>query len=182
MEILILTLKILFIIFFLWFIIIFIIWVINIIIYKVPQVCTFSSDFKVMKTYLSKYKLKWKTIIDLWSWTWKTLRFFEKEFSMKTIWYEIDLWNVIISKILNKLFWYHAKIFKKNYLKAKLKKTDFIYIYLFPVLMKDVENKIWSETKPWTIIFSNAFKIEKHIPIEILKDENGKEEIYIYKI
>ena len=168
--------------FFLWLIIIYILSIKNSIFYKVPQVSTFSSDFKIMKKYLWKYNIKWKKIIDLWSWIWKTLRFFEKEFSMNTIWYEIDFWNVIISKILNKILWYNAIILNENYLQAKLKKSDFIYIYLFPALMKDVEKKIWKETKPWTIIFSNAFKIENHKPIEILLNENWKEEVYIYKV
>ena len=168
--------------FFLWLIIIYILSIKNSIFYKVPQVSTFSSDFKIMKKYLWKYNIKWKKIIDLWSWSWKTLRFFEREFSMKIIWYEVDFWNFLISKIFNKLLWYNAKIYKKNYLKTKIEKSDFIYLYLFWVLMKDVEIKIWKEAEPWTIVISNAFKLVKHKPIDILFDKNWKEEVYIYEV
>ena len=182
MEIIILIWKIMFLICFFSFVVIFAIWLKNTIIYEVPQVSTFWSDYKVMKNQLWKYNLKWKTIVDLWSWRWWALRFFEKEFEMKTIWYEVDLWNVLYSRLLNKLYWCSATIIKKNYFKTKIKQSDFIYIYLFPELMKDIKKKIWLEAKPWTVVFSNAFKFLEHEPIDILKDEKWKEEVYIYKV
>lgn len=172
----------LWIIIFLLFIILYILSIINSIKYKVPQVCTFWSDFKVMINNLSKYNLEWKKIIDLWSWTWKVLRFFEKKFKMRVTWYEIDLWNIIISKIYNKIFWCNAEIINKNYFEEDLTKYDFIYVYLFPKLMDKIEEKIWKEAKKWTIIFSNAFRFANNKPIEILKNEKKEEEIYIYKI
>jgi len=64
---------------FIIFIVIFVLWIINSVVYKVPQVATFASDFKVMTKHLWKYNLKWKTITDFWSWTWKALRYFEKK-------------------------------------------------------------------------------------------------------
>jgi len=148
----------------------------------IPQVSTFNSDFIVMKKELWKYKLKWKKIIDLWSWTWKSIRFFEKFFNTKTTWCEIDLSNYIISKILNKIIWYNAIIIRWNYLKIELNKYDFIYIYLLPKIIDKAEEIIWEKAKKWTIIFSNAFKLTKHNPIDILKDEKGKEEIYVYEV
>lgn len=153
--------------------------------YWVPQVCTFGSDFKVLKAFFlknKKIKLKWKNIIDLWSWTWRVSRFFEKEFKMNTTWYEIDLLNYIISVILKIIFWNNTKLIKWNYFNADLSKYDFIYVYLFPQLMKKIETKIWSNCKTWTIIISNAFKFKEHKPFKILLWENNKEEVYLYKI
>jgi len=154
---------------------------INYIRFKVPQVSTFSSDFKVLKDNLWKYNLEWKKIADMWSGIGKVIRFVEKEFWAKSTGYEIDLSNVIIWKILNKVFWSKSKIIKWNYFEADLKKYDFIYIYLFPCLMEKVEEKIFSDAKKWTIIFVNAFKFWKHKPIDIFY-KNWKEKIFVYKV
>lgn len=150
--------------------------------YKVPQVSTFKSDFLVMKKNLWKYNLKWKKIVDLWSWIWKTLRFFEKEFEAKTYWYEVDLANFLISKVLNKIHDSKSKIIFWNFKKADLEEYDFIYVYLLPKIMEKIEDFIFSKSNKWTIIFSNAFKFKNKLPIEIIKDEKWKEEIYVYKV
>ena len=102
----------------------------NLFLYWIPQVPTYKIDFDTMKTWLWKYNLEWKKIIDLWSWTWKTLRFFEKNFKTKSTGYEIDLSNYLISIIKNIILWYKSKIYNKNLLKANLQEYDFIYMWL----------------------------------------------------
>ena len=149
--------------------------------YIVPQVSTYSSDFKVLRKWLKKYNLNWKKILDLWSWIWKAIRFFEKEFNMKSTWCEIDLSNTLIAGFFNKIFSSKSKVIKWNYFKVDLQEYEFIYVYLFPELMEKVEEKIWSDSKKWTIIFVNAFKFNKHKPIDIFY-KNGKEKIFVYKI
>ena len=156
--------------------------IINFIYYKVPQIATYNSDIKRMKLWLKKYNLEWKKIIDLWSGTWKSIRFFEKYFKAKPTWYEIDYTNYFISVILNKIYWLNANIKRSNFLNANLEEYDFIYIYLFPKTMDSISDFIYSTSKKWTIIFVNAFKIKNAIPIEILYNKNWKEEIYIYKV
>jgi len=154
---------------------------INYIKYKVPQVSTFGSDFQILKKNLWKYNLEWKKILDMWSWIGKVMRFLEKNFKAKVTGYEIDLSNVIIAKILNKIFNSKTKIIKWNYFDADLKKFDYIYIYLFPELMEKIEEKIWRDAKKGTIIFVNAFKFKKHQPIDIFY-KNGREKILVYKV
>lgn len=154
---------------------------INSIKYKVPQVSTFNSDLEIIKKAFWKYGLKWKKIVDLGSGIWKITRLLEKDFWTKSTGYEIDLSNVIISKILNKIFSSNAKIIRWNYFKADLKKYDFIYVYLFPVLMEKIEEKIWADSKKWTIIFVNAFKFKNHETIDIFY-KNWKEKIFVYKV
>lgn len=149
--------------------------------YKVPQVSTFSSDFVVLEKYLWKYDLKWKKIVDLWCGIWKVVRFFEKKYKMKAFWYEIDSWNVLIARIINKIFSSKVKVSRWDYFNVNLNKYDFIYIYLYPQLMDKVEKKIWKDAAKWTIIFVNAFKLNKHKPIDIFL-KNGKEKIFVYKI
>ena len=93
-------------------------------------------------------------------------------------------WSITSEAIFNKKKSIEniAKIIKWNYLKIDLNKYDFIYIYLLPKIIDKAEKRIWEKAKKWTIIFSNAFKFINHTPIEILKDEKGKEEIYVYKV
>jgi len=172
-----------------FFIVLLIIWfflyfgsMINSFRYKVPQVWTFSSDFKVLRKWLWKYNLKWKTIADLWSGSWKVLRFFEKEFWMISTWYEIDFSNVLYSKFLNFIFKSKSKVIKWNYLKKDLSKYDVFYIYWFKVIMPGIEKKLWWNCKKGTLIISNAFKMPTKQPLDILVDKNWKEEVYIYKI
>ena len=148
----------------------------------VPLVSSFKSDFKVMKKWLKIYHLKWKKLIDLWSWIWKATRFFKREFQTKTYWVEIDLWSYLIAKTINYITKSEINLKRWNYLKSDISNYDYIYIYLFPEIIWKIEDKIWKETKKWTIVISNAFKFKKHDPIDILKDEKGKEEIYIYKV
>lgn len=153
----------------------------NSIYYKIPQVASFNSDLKVMKKWLAKYDLKWKKLIDMWSGTGKILRFFEKEFGCDVTWYEIDLANSMIAKILNKIFKLNAKIIKWNYFLANLHDYDIVYIYLFPEFVAKIEEKLEQEAKPGTLVFANAFKLKKASPIEIIYDDKWKEEVYIYK-
>jgi len=154
---------------------------INNIIYKVPQVSTFKSDFKVLKDNLWKYNLEWKKIADLGSWIWKVIRFLEKEFWAKVTGYEIDYSNVIIAKIINKIFSSKTNVIRWNYFKVDLKQYDYIYVYLYPVLMEKLEEKIWSDAKKWTIVFVNAFKFQNHEPIDVFY-KGWREKIFVYKI
>ena len=155
--------------------------IVNSIVYKVPQVASFNSDLKVMRKWLTKYNLKWKCLIDMWSWTGKMLRFFEREFGCNTTGYEIDLANSLIARILNIIFKLNSTIIRWNYFNSNLADFDIVYIYLYPELVAKIEEKLEKEAKPWTIVIANAFKLIKAIPKEIIYDEKWKEEVYIYE-
>lgn len=174
-------LYILLIILLLIFIVLYFSSLINNIIYKVPQVSTFNSDLKILRDAFNNYNLNWKKIVDLGSWIWKMTRLFEREYNMKTTWYEIDFSNTFISKIFNKILWYKWKNIRWNYFKKDLSEFDFVYIYLYPVLMEKVEEKIWSKCHKWTIIFVNAFKFKKHKPIKIFQ-KNWRDKIFVYEV
>ena len=150
-------------------------------VYKVPHVSTFNSDLSIIRKVFSKYITPWRNVADLWSWTGKILRLLEKEFWAKTTWYEIDLSNVIISKILNKIYKSEAKVAKWNYLEANLQEHGIIYIYLFPCLMEKVEERIFSHCTKWTIVIVNAFPFKNHKPLETFK-KKWKWKIFIYRV
>lgn len=155
---------------------------INTFYYKVPQVASFNSDLKVMRAWLQKYNLAWKKLIDMWSWSWKILRFFEKEFGCFTTWYEVDLKNVLTAKFLAYIFSSKSLTIKQNYFNANLWDYEIIYIYLYPELVAQIEEKINKEAKKGTIVIANAFKLTKATPKEILYSNKWKEEVYIYEV
>lgn len=93
-----------------------------------------------------------KKLIDMGSWTWKMLRFFwKKNFWCVTTWYEIDLANSIIARILNKIFVKQTTIIRWNYFISNLADFDIIYIYLYPELVSKIEDKIKMKQKKGTI-------------------------------
>ena len=153
----------------------------NKIIYRVPHVATFDSDIVILKKIFVKYITSWKKVADLWSGTGKIIRLLAKEFWAEVTWYEIDLSNVLISKIVNTFKKSDAKIVKGNYLKADLRDYEVLYIYLFPCLMKKVEARIFSHCNKWTIIIVNAFAFKNHKPIDVFL-KNWKEKIFVYRV
>lgn len=174
---------IIFFIFFLTIVFIYILWIRNSIKYGIPQVWTYNSDFILIRKYFDNLSNhKWKRLIDLWSWTWWALRFFEKHYWMKTVWYEVDLWNFLISKFLNNLFKCKSEIFKKNLNNVDLSGFDYIYLYLFPEFLANIEDSIFRKAKKWTIIITNSFQFSKNKAIEIIKSKKWKDRIFIYKV
>ena len=149
---------------------------------RIPQVSSFDSDLKAMKKWLKKYDLKWKKLIDLGSGIWKILRFFSREFHMKTTWYEIDLSNYLIALLLNKIYGVKSEIHLKSLYEADLKKYDYIYMYSYPEVIQDFWAFIKNNAKPWTIVFSNWFRVPDLETIDIVLWKDWKEEVFVYKV
>ena len=119
---------------------------------------------------------KWKKIVDLWCGDGKALRFFEKEFWLKWVWYDINHFAITYGKILNKLLKSNIKLYRQNFIWIDLQKFDYIYVYLFPEFMEKIEDWIFEDKKKDTIIISNSFKFKKHKPFKIVG-----EKIYLYR-
>lgn len=151
----------------------------NLIIYKVPHVGTYSSDFDTLREAFSYYNIKGKKIADLWSGTWKIVRLLTKEYRVDVTGYEIDFGNYYVSKIYNYFLKLDIRIIRWNYLTSDLKGYDWIYVYLFPCLMDEIEKKIFSECKAWTLIFVNAFSFKNHTPVKVFK-KKWKDKIFVY--
>jgi len=162
---------ILLIIFLVWFY--FIDLFISLIYSKVPYVWTFNEQLEMLK----KLSLqKWKSIIDLWCWDGKALRFFEKQFWLKWIWYDINLYAILYGKILNKIHKSNIKIINGDFLKQDISVYDYIYVYLLPEFLGKIEDWIFTHKKKDTIIISTAFTFKNHKSFQII---NWK--IYLYK-
>ena len=132
---------------------------------KVPYVWTFNRQLKILKKLDLK---KGSKILDLWCWDWKALRFFEKEFWLKWVWYDINTFAILYGKLLNKLFKSNIKIFRWNFLKQDISKYDYIYLYLFPDFLAKIEDWIFENKKKDAVIISTAFTFKKHKPFKII--------------
>jgi len=141
---------------------------------KVPYVWSFNRQLDILK----KLDLeKWKKIVDLGCGDGKALRFFEKQFWLDWVGYDINSFAIVYGKLLNKIKKSNVKLYKKNFLKIdNLQDYDYIYVYLFPEFMAKIEDWIFENKKPDTIIISNSFKFAKHQPFEIIDKK-----IYLYK-
>ena len=132
---------------------------------KVPYVWTFNRQLEILK----KLNLeKWKTIVDLWCWDGKALRFFEKQFWLKWVWYDINFFAIVYGKWLNKIYKSNVKLIKWNFLTKDISSYDYIYLYLFPEFLEKIEDWIFENKKKDAIIISTAFTFKKHKPFKIL--------------
>lgn len=146
-----------------------------------PYVGTFKKEINLMKKYL---KLdKWKKLVDLWCGDGRALRFFVKNFGIKWFWYDINIFAIIIGRIVNSCLGYKKNILllKKNFLDLDLSSFDYIYVYLLPVQLSFIEGWIWKNIGKNTIIISNSFRFENHVPFDVIKDRKGKWCIFLYR-
>lgn len=181
------TIKIIFLIFFLvlilWFTIfscILVLWPLITGFKKAPYVPSFDYHLKIMKHHL-KLK-KWATIVDLWCGDGKALRFFAKEFGLKGTWYDLNPFVIWYGKVFNRLFWFSdISLYKANLKKAQLSHYDYIYLYLWPEQLISIEDWMFEHVSKDCIIISNSFTFMKHKPFDIIHDESGKKVIYLYR-
>ncbi|MEI6672397.1 MAG: hypothetical protein WCL02_03395 [bacterium] len=73
------------------------------------------------------------------------------------------------------------KLYKQNFSQANLKTYDYIYTYLLPQQMADIESRIFTNISTHTIIISNSFQFATHTPYEVISTVKGKPSIFLYK-
>lgn len=140
---------------------------------------SFNRHIRLMK----QLKLtRWKTLVDLWCGDGKAMRFFWKQFGLICDGYEIQHMPYIYGKILNKIFWHpDLKLLKKDFLLADIHTYDYIYVYLLPEQMAQIESRIFKTMKSDAIIISNSFQFAVHTPYDTIKDKHGKPNVFLYK-
>jgi hypothetical protein len=112
----------------------------------------------------------------------KALRFFSKNFGFKGEGYDINPVALQYGRFLNRYHHEkHVKLIKSNFEKAELKNYDYIYTYLFPNQLADIEKRVFSHISDKTIIISNSFQFAKHKPFQTIKNHRGKDSIFLYK-
>lgn len=147
---------------------------------KAPYIPSFNRQLELMKQLDIKPN---STLVDLWCWDWKALRFFIKEHNIKLWeWFDINSYAIVKGKIINKIKRINnINLYKKDFFKADLKKYDYIYLYLWDTQLKAMEDRIRKEKKEKTIIISNSFKFTKHKPFNTIKKSDWIDDIFLYK-
>lgn len=153
----------------------------------IPYVNSFDKDLNLIEEWLKKLEsewnilLKWKTLVDLWCWNGKVLRFFNDKFWVGSLFgYDINGFSLLSAKVRNLIWWYKNIIVKKkDFTKISLEEFNVIYVYLFPGKFQDW---ILENIKPWQTIICNSFEFKKLKPSFTIKKSDGSDKIYIYKI
>ena len=147
---------------------------------KAPYVPSFNYHLNLMKKWL---KLKrWAKLIDLGCGDGKALRFFTQNFWLQCEGYDINPVALRYGKVINRRKGIkNIKMIKARFEKADLKKYEYIYTYLFPNQLADIEKRVFSNISDKAIIISNSFQFAQHKPFETLKNNKGKDSIFLYK-
>ena len=141
---------------------------------------SFNRHIRLMKEQLKL--VPWKKLVDLWCGDGKAMRFFFRTFGVQCDGYEIQHFPYIYWKILNKLFWYpDLRLLKKDFLLIDIHEYDYIYVYLLPKQMAQIEDRIFKHMKTDAVIISNSFKFAIHKPFKVIKDKKGKPSIFLYR-
>ena len=168
------------------FLILFCISLLNAIFRGVPQVGTFGEPKVVLERELPKILHEGKTLLDLGSGTGKMARFCARECSLRVIGYEIDISNWLIAKFLNVVHGIKGVEYRRKNFYTLTEKDfehiDYVYIYLFPELMKKIEERLVPKMKKGTIIVTNGFVFPNLKPYQTFKRETGKDVVYVYEV
>ncbi|MBU1758684.1 class I SAM-dependent methyltransferase [Patescibacteria group bacterium] len=121
-------------------------------------------------------------LVDLGCGDGKALRFFYTTFKVKCEGYDFNPFALQWGRFLNR---YHRisdiKMIRSSFEVADLKKYDYIYTYLFPNQLMEIEKRIFTNIKKDAIIISNSFKFAKHKPFSTIKNNKGRDTIFLYK-
>ncbi len=107
-----------------------------------------------------------------------------KSYSVRGMAVDVNGLLIIWSKFLSKLDGTYSQIDfeNKNILKADLTKADYIYLFLFPALIKKLIPKFKKELKKGSIIISHGFEMFKYKNKLIKKVNRSPFPTYYYKI
>lgn len=141
---------------------------------------SFNRHIKLMKDNLKL--TSWKNLIDLGCWDGKAMRFFSREFGLICDGYELQRFPYVYGRFLNRILWYpYLHLYRKDFFQADLVRYPYIYVYLLPGQMAEIESWIFERMHPHAIIISNSFQFKVHEPYEVIKDAKGKPSIFLYK-
>lgn len=147
---------------------------------KAPYIPCFDRQLELMKNLGIK---KGSTIVDLGCGDGKALRFFVKNYAIKSAdWFDINFYAIFRWKRMNKRQWVsNVYLYKKNLFDVDLKKYDYIYLYLRETQLAIMEDRLRENKKKDAIIISNSFKFKKHEPFKTVENERGYKTVLMYK-
>jgi hypothetical protein len=146
---------------------------------RVPFVPTYESDVKFI---IEKLKVTPKHIFyDLGSGNGKVVFLVEKLSGAKAKGFEQTLWTHLWAQIKKRMVGSKAEFVRKNFFKEDWSKADIIYGYLYPPLMKRIEEKFKAEMRPGSLAVIRDFPFPNLIPREVFYMPKNHE-IYVYEL
>lgn len=99
---------------------------------------------------------------------------------VKPVGFELTPWVHIMAKFHAWRKGSKATLLREDFFAASWHDADVVYCYLYPPLMRSVEEKFLQETKPGSVLISRDFKLPTLQPIEEVVF-NEKHNAFIYK-
>ncbi len=116
-------------------------------------------------------------VYDLGCWDGLILFLAAKKYNCEFIWIEKKIDVYLIAKIRS-FFYPNVHIKKADFFKEDISDADVIFVYLFPEIIKNLEEKITKECKEETLIVSHGFEFEKLHQISFNKIKKQKIVVY----
>jgi len=147
----------------------------------VPYVPSFDKDLALIQD--SLWLQAWKTLLDLWCGDGKALRYLVKHYKLIS-WtgYEISRHARLLGRFLNRKKWVkNITLLHQSFYDADVQQYDYIYCYLMPFVMKNIESRLQKNISKDTMIIVNSFKFPNWKPFKVIKGGNGKDKIFLYR-
>jgi len=103
----------------------------------------------------------------------------EKSTGAKAKGFELTLWNYLYAKLKARLTNSKAQFYRKDFFKENWAEANYIYAYLYPSLMRRVEEKFVADCRTGSIAIIRDFPFPNLKPFKVLSSGNGHE-IYLY--
>ncbi len=146
-----------------------------------PYVNSYKKHYELLRQY--RTKIPGESILDMWCGDWEILRFFIKKLAFhRGVWYDIRVFPVLIGRLLNCILYYrNITLVRWNYMQAKLRWYDVIYLFLWKNNIAQLENHIhyWIDDK--TIVITNTFHFPHWEPYDVIRNAKGKVVFQLYR-
>jgi SAM-dependent methyltransferase len=148
---------------------------------QAPTVGTYSSHYDLMKK-----KLKWVdgwSLVDLGCGDGKLLRFMKNQYNFSCVdGIDNNLMVVYRWRFLNFLFnKKNIHLYYGDIQQIDISKYDYIYLFLLPKHLDNIQNRLQDNMKSNAIIVCNTFEFSKWEPYQIIRSDDSKSVIRLYK-
>jgi len=125
-----------------------------------------------------------RKIYDLGCGDGRVLKMAYERFGVRGIGFEINPLAYLLAKIGTWQYRQKIKIYRQNFLKICLGEPDYVFIYLFPGAMAELERKLLAEIKKPCQIISFIFYFPNLKPTKILEIKTGSkiEKVFVYSL
>lgn len=146
-----------------------------------PYVWSYISHKRLLQQY--KHKFHWKYLLDMGCGDGWMLRFFVRKMAFhRADWYDIRRFPIKFGKILNRVYWCKKiTLYQQDFFNADISKYDTIYLFLWASIIEDIEKRIHSRIRPWTVIITNTFHFKNRIPFDVIKNSKGMVVFQLYR-